>query len=1084
MRHLLRSPALALLVATFAAASAGCDCAGGPTPGTCTTSTDCRAGQSCIDGRCRATPDAGPLPDAGPGNDADRPDAVVVPDTGLDGGPTCAGVTCDPGERCAIVAGAPSCVPNTCADLACSVTERCEPAPVGMGNVCVDISCTDAIDCAPDEYCNGTICVADLCTAGVGTCDAMSVSVCVDDGSTSTVRYTCGSTTHFTSSCTTDARGAYCPCEDDWDCPANTRCEVGRCEGTGVAPTCRLAPQPFTSVLPTNEITWGGVSAAMHDAVGRPFPPSAQVSATPVVVNLDDDTGDGRIDELDIPEIVFQTYCGTDVSTNGALRAIHGGGTHRGEDFFAVMGPTVWHEGDPLPATTTCANGDLNSTSGIAAGDLDGDGVPEIVAITEGDGVAILSNTGTRIATSATALWPAGYVDPTPAIANLDHAGLPEIVVGRVVLTIRRDPGMPIVFQDTFSGALMSGQNGQGPISCLGDVAGGDELEVVAGSTVYRLPTPPAGVTRRSMCAVGDTSNFCGGRLDVVWDGQTVNGATLVPTAQRDGFCALADVLGVDPVAAPGPTNPLDGQPEVVLVANGYLVVYSGDTGVRRRFINLGAGTDGGAPNVDDFDGDGFPEVGTAFGLRYIAIDLQAPTAACPAWPNAFNDAMTGLQGNPMRTPPATACTADADCGDPQFACNETIGRCVCFHNGWMRITEDDSSRVTGSTVFDFNGDGGAEIVYNDECYFRVYDGVNGTVLFRGPSSSRTRVENPVVADVDNDGNAEIVFPSNNDASACSVGETNNGIEVWGDASDSWVSARRIWNEHAYHVTNVLESSGVPSYEPQSWLTYAGRSYDTYRSQPRSAGVAPDLVIDRVQASSPDAACGTLGTMLDIVVRVVNRGDLRVGPDVMVALYGEWPTVPLSEALHADALGTPLSARLGTTLEPGASTLVSVRYVAANNSPGVLPAMIRVVVDDAMAERECVETNNTVSIAVDPGSTAPDLAVDLGATGGVCPAQTFVTTIENVGSAAASDVVVRYYVGDPAAGGLAIHDEVFPGVLAPGASMMRTVTINPFPMGPLSIVHAVVDPDDVVAECNDGNNDDQTANRVGCQVVI
>ena len=125
-----------------------------------------------------------------------------------------------------------------------------------------------------------------------------------------------------------------------------------------------------------------------------------------------------RVDELDIPEIVFQTYCGTDVSTNGALRAIHGGGASRGHDFFAVLGPTTtWHEGDPLPATTTCANGDLNSTSAMAAGDLDGDGVPEIVSITENSGIAIVSNTGTRIATSANNLWT-GYTDSSPSIAN------------------------------------------------------------------------------------------------------------------------------------------------------------------------------------------------------------------------------------------------------------------------------------------------------------------------------------------------------------------------------------------------------------------------------------------------------------------------------------------------------------------------------------------------------------------------------------------------------------------------------------------------------------------------------------------
>ncbi|MBX7197350.1 MAG: hypothetical protein K1X94_35190 [Sandaracinaceae bacterium] len=713
----------------------------------------------------------------------------------------------------------------------------------------------------------------------------------------------------------------------------------------------------------------------------------------------------------------------------------------------------------------------MNSTAAVAVGDLDGDGAPEIVAIDENRGVEIHSNTGELIATSAPAIWPSsGYVNPAPVIANLDHAGPPEIVVGNHVLSLSVVAGMPLAFLDHFAGSLRTGTGGQGPIPCVADLVGPDEEEVVAGSTVYRMPRPPAGVTRRADCASGDTSAFCTGVLEVVWDGQTVNGATMLPNANRDGFCAIADVLGADEVAAPSPTNPLDGTPEVVLIANGYLVILSGGDGVLRRFINLGVGANGGAPNIDDFDGDGLPEIGTAFGLRYVAIDLQAPTADCPAWPNAFVDAMTGLQGNPARATP-TACTTDVDCGGGT-TCNETTGQCVCLHNGWMRVTEDDSSRVTGSTVFDFNGDGAAELIYNDECNFRIYDGRDGSVLFRQPNSSRTRIENPVVADVDNDGNAEIVFCSNNDAAACSTGSTNNGIEVWGDASDSWVSARRIWNQHAYQVTNVLESGGIPVHPPEHWRDYGGRQYDTFRSQPRSFGVAPDLVADRVQASSPDAACGTLGTMLEITVRVVNQGDLRVGADVPIRFYGEWTSPALMEPLYADAAMTPLATVLGVTLEPGRSTLVTVRYDAAHNSPGVLPDRLRVSIDDGDVARECVETNNDLAIDVDPGSLAPDLAISVGGVTGTCPAQIFAVTVQNVGSAPATDPVVRLYAGDPSAGGLPIAEQVVSGTLAPGASTMISITVDPFPTDAEIRVYGVVDPDDAIPECADANNRD------------
>ena len=51
--------------------------------------------------------------------------------------------------------------------------------------------------------------------------------------------------------------------------------------------------------------------------------------------------------------------------------------------------------------------------------------------------------------------------------------------------------------------------------------------------------------------------------------------------------------------------------------------------------------------------------------------------------------------------------------------------------------------------------------------------------------------------------------------------------------------------------------------------------------------------------------------------------------------------------------------------------------------------------------------NGVIGKTVDGGTTRADLAVTLGATGGVCPAQTFETTVSNVGSAPASDITVR-----------------------------------------------------------------------------
>ncbi|MBI5535741.1 MAG: hypothetical protein HY898_23620 [Deltaproteobacteria bacterium] len=1007
----------------------------------------------------------------------------------------CSDANCPVDQHCVVSDGGSTCIPNLCSELGCLPTQVCVATDAGA--YCKDNSCTTDLQCGVPQYCNGTICVDDECVAGSTRCEGKSVMACLPNGSGEATKYTCGSgSSYFDSKCSAVGSLATCGCEDDWDCPAFTTCDVDGCVGTGQKPTCSLPPEPFQNMLPTNEISWGGTFADPN-ANGSPFPPSAQVVMAPLVANLDDDNGDGLVDERDFPEIIFTTFCNHDLSTNGVLRAIHGGGANKGKDFFASCGTTVWHEGtDPTTVTCACANADLDSTASLAVGDLDYDGLPEIVAITEGAGAAdaevrIYSNTGVLITTST--IYQVGGPNPAPTLANIDNAGFVEIVVGRIVLTLAKPQGGTLGILDRFEGSINYGKNNQGPVSCIANLVGDSRQEIVAGTTVYRYPKAPAGAQKRADCKGTETDAdeiaWCAGQLPVVWDGQAKNGTTLVPNGRREGFCAVADILGADVVAAPGPNNPLDGKAEVIVISAGYLQIFNGETGDQLRNIQL-APSGGGTPNVDDFDGDGFPEVSSAFAAAFVVADLQDPTVngVCDAWPLAPADDTAHVASvNKARTPPAQACTKDSDCGDlTRFACNESLGKCVCLHNGWKRTTEDDSSQVTGSSVFDFNGDGAAEVVYNDECRFRIYDGLTGDVWFREPSESRTRIEYPVVADVDNDGNAEIVFATTNESGFCSESlksQYNNGIEVWGDASDLWVSARRIWNQHAYHVTNVTESGKIPVFEAESWKTLNGRRYNTYRSNPRNYDVAPDLKAGDVQVSSPDAACGQLSSKLDVIVQVRNIGDLRVGPGVVIGFYGEWTTPPLQEALHGPG-AVALTATLQTSLEPGEAVLVTVHYDAVNNAPGVLPDQIRVVVDDGNTARECDEGNNERKIKVDPGVAMADLRIDLGAvSNATCPEPKVPTTVYNDGSAPASNVRVRYYAGDPSAGGTPLHEEVIPGPIAPGGNASVTATLTGFPKGLLVLIYGVVDPDNAIVECNDGNNSDTVADKIICNKI-
>jgi hypothetical protein len=127
----------------------------------------------------------------------------------------------------------------------------------------------------------------------------------------------------------------------------------------------------------------------------------------------------------------------------------------------------------------------------------------------------------------------------------------------------------------------------------------------------------------------------------------------------------------------------------------------------------------------------------------------------------------------------------------------------------------EDLSGIAGGTAFDFLGDGSAEAMYADETQMFVFD-ILGEPLLTIPRTSRTVYEYPVVADVDNDGSAEIVVVSD-EGYYDPVGVPSPTVQVIRDVEDRWIPARRIWNQHTYHVTNVREDGSIPMNEPHHW---------------------------------------------------------------------------------------------------------------------------------------------------------------------------------------------------------------------------------------------------------------------------
>ena len=177
----------------------------------------------------------------------------------------------------------------------------------------------------------------------------------------------------------------------------------------------------------------------------------------------------------------------------------------------------------------------------------------------------------------------------------------------------------------------------------------------------------------------------------------------------------------------------LDGIAETVGCGSG-VVELSTLTGKKLMRIT---GVRGGGPcTIGDFDGDKLPEIATAFGDQYRVYDPR--------------------------------CTRNASGALPEG--------CIRDYTLWETVSQDASSESTGSSLFDFDGDGKMEAVYADECFTRVYDGSNGKVLFSSHHTSCTWHEYPIIADVDNDESAEIIVGSNNN---CDV-TCHNGVETTG----------------------------------------------------------------------------------------------------------------------------------------------------------------------------------------------------------------------------------------------------------------------------------------------------------------
>lgn len=574
---------------------------------------------------------------------------------------------------------------------------------------------------------------------------------------------------------------------------------------------CRYTP-PRGVFQPDVEWSWTPGPAT-------PLPEKNQVMSTPAIVNLTDDNADGRIDENDVPDVVFISFDTTGPAGDpfrhtlqaGVVRALSG-----------ADGRELWSATDTALRVAPASN--------VATADLDGDGRPEIVAERWTGGLLALRGDGTlywdcntAACRPVTSLWGA------PVIADLDGGG-PEVLRGGCVLNGRTGA-------IRFCGTGGQGSNGVGGVSIAADLDGDGVQEVVAGRTAYR--------------ATGA----------VYWD---------FPM-RADGFPAVGQFDA-------------DARPELVVVANGFVSRLEHD-GTEVWTVPVRGGGFGGPPTIANFDGDPAPEIGVAGRTRYTVYNLDGSVL-------------------------------------------------------WSNTIQEISSSRTGSSVFDFDGDGSAEVVYNDENNLYVFSYVgtaSAAIVWQTPNSTLTAHEYPVIADVDRDGNAEIIVGANDFGRGPGL---QTGLRLFGDVRDNWVPTRGIWNQHSYHITNIEPNGTIPWPEQSSWV-----AYNTYRTNVQGTGAGGGLAAPDLVALTPlqQKRCPSY---LDLGAWIENRGALLLGPGVSVAFYDGTP-----------GPGNPAFAVASTTraLAPGEAELVSARWP----NPPMSPRSVTIVADDDGmgngAQNECNE---------------------------------------------------------------------------------------------------------------------------------
>ncbi|MDR1454060.1 MAG: hypothetical protein LBJ01_00250 [Tannerella sp.] len=525
-------------------------------------------------------------------------------------------------------------------------------------------------------------------------------------------------------------------------------------------------------------------------------------------------------------------------------------------------------------------------------------GNPYIIIATTSDSLYAYNHLGVPIWYSNTK-YTSGKVtnDAVINITDFNQDGIPEVYVGNKIFSII--DGRPLFNGNDSYNIDLSGY------TTIGDMDGDGKPELISGNQIYKV---------NIVNANGTASN-------------TV-------TAMTGGYALPANVLPTGIATTMGRTQvadfDLDGKLEVLVVTRNstghpYAYLWKPNPGGTAAQL-LGSYTGGqagattvGSPLVGNIDSDRYPEA--------VFISNGAPDSL-----------MYALKYDPSKS----------------------MGYRLV--QKWT-LKHTDESGATGMSLFDFDLNGSAEICYRDQYSLRIIDGSGPipTVNAIFPNvTSGTRIEMPIIADVDGDDQAELIV------NGYTSGYRERGyLRVFkAPVNGRWAPARKVWNQYGYTSLNVHDDLTIPAQPASPALRMSGKdgilgnADDVYpfnnifqQQTMLDADGNPLWLTPDLEFLSAACDYDSGGDSLRISVKFTNIGDAVASAPVFLAAYRN--AAADGAAITVDSLMQPVAP--GDTVQ----TVITVHnYSAVHPSPGHIAVSLNDRGEGRHVQQECDYGNN------------------------------------------------------------------------------------------------------------------------------